>query len=97
MKLVRFVLIALGAYVLVGIGLAGALAWLQPDRGADTIVLNTLDADGQAYETKLRVRQVDGQLWLVSGQWFRSWFNRAVAHPEVAVSHDGVTTKYLVY
>lgn len=95
MKFVRVVLIALGIYVLVGTGLAGALAWFQPDRGAHTIVLTTLDADGQAHDTKLRVRDVDGQLWLVSGQWFRGWFKRAVAHPEVSVSHDGVVTTYL--
>lgn len=95
MRIVRIVLIALSVYVLLGTGLAGALAYLQPDRGANTIVLTTLDARGKSHETKLRVRDVEGQQWLVSGQWFRSWYNRAVAHPEVTVRRAGILTTYL--
>jgi hypothetical protein len=93
MKVIRIVAIVLGVWVLVGLSLDAAIGYFQP-RGPDTVVLRTFDAARQAHETVLRVREDNGQLWLVSGQWFRGWYHRALDNADVELVRDGVVTPY---
>jgi len=93
MRIIRIVAIVLGVWVLLGLSLAAGIGYFQP-RGPDTVVLRTFDATGQAHETVLRVREDNGQLWLVSGQWFRGWYQRALDNPDVELVRDGVVVPY---
>ena len=93
MKVIRIVAIVLGVWVLVGLSLDAAIGYFQP-RGPDTVVLRTFDAARQAHETVLRVREDNGQLWLVSGQWFRGWYHRALDNADVELVRDGVVAAY---
>ena len=35
-----------------------------------------------------------GQVWLLSGQWFRGWYNRALDHPDVELIRGDTATVY---
>ena len=93
MKALRIAAIVFGVWVLVGVGLDAALGYFQP-RSADSVVLRTLDANGQPHDTALGAREIDGQVWLVSGQWFRGWYRRALANPDVELTRNGAVTAY---
>jgi len=84
----------LGAYVLLGLMFGGAVGYLQPEDGG-TAVLRTFDSDGIAYETMVRpVEGNEGQTWILSGQWFRSWYGRALENPEVSLRRNGRSITY---
>ena len=93
MKIVRIAAIVLGVYISVGLLLDAAIGVFQPQSGA-TAVLRTFDESGQPTDTVLGLLDDDGQLWVESGHWFRGWYHRAVANPEVELVREGGTTAY---
>ncbi len=93
MKILRVVAIVFGVYVLLGLSLDAAVGYFQP-RDDTTAVLRTFDADGGMHETVLRPRTGDDQLWLVSGQWFRGWYYRALANPDVELQRGDTVAAY---
>lgn len=82
MKALRVLAIILGAYVVLGLGIDAAIGRFQPQSG-NTAVLRTFDAQGEAKDTVLGLLDDNGQLWVESGHWFRGWYQRALANPEV--------------
>jgi hypothetical protein len=93
MKIVRIVAIVLGVYVLLGLMIDGAIGYFQPQRG-NTAVLRTFDAQGGSKDTVLGLLDDDGQLWVESGHWFRGWYHRAVANPDVELVRNGRAAPY---
>lgn len=86
--------VLLGLYLMLGLGFGGTVGFLQPEDGG-TAVLGTIDDRGIAYETVVRpVVDKDGQIWILSGQWFRSWYNRAIENPEVTLQQKGKAISY---
>ena len=94
MKIIRIIATTLGVYVGLGLLLDGAIGYFQPHSGT-TAALRTFDESGQPKDTVLGLLDDDGQLWVESGHWFRGWYHRAVANPEVELVREAGTTAYL--
>lgn len=94
MKVVRVVLVLLAIYVGLGLLADAAIGYFQP-QGGNTAVLRTFDADGRARDTVLGLLDDNGQLWVESGHWFRGWYNRVVANPNVELVRGGQAAPYL--
>ena len=94
MRIVRIGAIVLGVYVGLGLLLDGAIGYFQPQSGT-TAVLRTFDESGEPTDTVLGLLDDEGQLWVESGHWFRGWYHRAVANPEIELVREGRTTAYL--
>ncbi len=82
MRFVRIIAIALGIYVMLGLSIDAAIGYFQPQAG-NTAVLRTFDAQGEAKDTVLGLRDDNGQLWVESGHWFRGWYYRVLDNPQV--------------
>ena len=94
MRIVRIAVITLAVYVTLGLLVGGLIGYFQPQDDGTTR-LRTVDANGQKHETVLRVHEDEsGQEWLLSGQWFRGWYNRALANPYVELLRDGEVAAY---
>lgn len=93
MKIVRVVAIAFGIYVALGLVLDAAIGRFQPQMET-TAVLRTFDASGKPQETVLSLLDDGGQLWVESGHWFRGWYRRVVANPDVELVRAGRTEAY---
>jgi len=93
MRFVRIVAIVFGVYVALGLLFDAAIGYFQPHPGG-TAVLRTLDSDGRAQETVLGLLQDNGQLWVESGHWFRGWYHRVLANPDVELIRDGKAAPY---
>ena len=77
-------------------GCMTAFAAFQPENvgGRETIVLATVDADGEAHERVISPIDLDGQLFVAANHWPRAWYHRALANPEVRVTRGGKTADY---
>ena len=77
-------------------GCMTAFAAFQPENiGGTTIVITTLDAEGNSHERVLSPIDDDGTLFVAANHWPRAWYRRALANPDVGVTRDGETRKYL--
>ena len=94
MRIARIAVITLAVYVTIGLLFGSVIGYFQPQDGG-TSRLRTVDENGQQYETVLRVQKdASGQLWLLSGQWFRGWYNRALTNPYVELLRDEEVAAY---
>ena len=93
MRLVRIAAILLGLYVVLGVSLDAAIGFLQPQQ-PNTAVLRTFDASGGSKDTVLGLLDDRGQLWVESGHWFRGWYRRVVANPDVELVRGGQAAPY---
>ena len=82
MRILRILAIVFAAYITLGLALDGAIGYFQPQSGT-TAVLRTFDAGGDARETVLSLLDDGGTLWIESGHWFRGWYHRVGANPDV--------------
>ena len=58
-------------------------------------VLVTFDEAGGRHQTRLAVVGDDAAIWVQSGHYFRGWYERALANPEVELERDGELRPYL--
>lgn len=93
MKIVRVVAIVLGVYLVLGLLIDAAIGYFQPQLG-NTAVLRTFGPEGRPTETVLGLLDDNGQLWVESGHWFRGWYERALAHPDVELIRGDQVTPY---
>jgi hypothetical protein len=93
MKVVRMFAILFGVYLLLGLSLDAAIGYFQPQRQG-TVVLRTFDTAGGSKDTVLGLRDDNGQLWVESGHWFRGWYKRVLANPNVELVRDGKELPY---
>ena len=93
MKLVRLVAILVVVYVGLGLLADAAIGWFQP-QGGNTAVLRTFDPGGESKDTVLGLLDDNGQLWVESGHWFRGWYRRVVANPDVELVRGGQAAPY---
>ena len=77
-------------------GCMTAVASFQPENiGGKTIVITTTDAEGNLHERVVSPIDDDGTLFVAANHWPRAWYHRALANPDVSVTRDGETVKYL--
>jgi len=93
MKIIRNLAIVFGIYLLLGLSFDAAIGYFQPQRQG-TVVLRTFDSTGRSKDTVLALRDDNGQLWVESGHWFRGWYNRVLANPNVELVRDGRAQPY---
>ncbi len=93
MRLIRWLVILLGIYVILGLSLDGLIGYFQPS-GETTGVLRTFDERGQPHDTVLGVLEDQGTLWVESGHHFRGWYHRLTRNPDVELIRNGDTRPY---
>lgn len=93
MRVVRWVAIVLGIYVVLGLALDGMIAYFQPT-GPSTGVLRTFDDQGMPHDRVLGVHEDGGTLWVESGHWFRGWYHRLQRNPDVELIREGEVQAY---
>jgi len=89
----KIVAIIFGGYLALGLIADTAIGFFQPE-SEGTAILRTFDASGQPEDTVLGLLDDEGQLWVESGHWFRGWYHRAVANPDVELVRGGETAAY---
>jgi hypothetical protein len=76
-------------------GCMTAIATFQPENiGGQTIVITTIDAEGNAHERVLSPIDEEGTLFVAANHWPRAWYRRALDNPKVSVTRDGETRIY---
>ncbi len=88
LKILKIGVIGLAVYMTLALLFGAAVGYLQP-QDVGTTILRTFDAEGHSHETVVRVvTEDDGQLWILSGGWFRGWYNRALINPDIELVRD---------
>ena len=94
MKLVKIV----GIIFLVYIGFVAvvefSLGFFQPEE-ENTFVITTTDEDGNSTDRVLVRNFSNGQLYASAYHWPRAWYYEALKNPNVQVTIDGVTGRYV--
>lgn len=88
MKTIKIIAFAVSAYICIVAAMGALVAIVQPTMPG-VLVLTTTDAEGREYERLLGRMEIGGVLYLVSNNWLRRWYYRAISHPSVAVTVDG--------
>jgi hypothetical protein len=93
-KAVRILAIVFACYVGLGLLFDSVIGSVQPQFDG-TVVLRTFEpGGGEPKDTVLSLLNDNGQLWVESGHWFRGWYRRVQANPEVELTLDGQTAPY---
>ena len=76
-------------------GCMTAFAAFQPENlGGETVVITTVDADGNEHERVLSPIDREGQLYVAANHWPRAWYHRALENPDVRIRRGGASTAY---
>ncbi len=76
-------------------GCMTAFAAFQPENiGGETIVITTVDAEGEEFQRVLSPIDHDGQLYVAANHWPRAWYHRALENPNVRVTRGDELTDY---
>ena len=93
MKALRIVAIVIVAYAAMVVAFESAIGYFQP-ADESTLVITTFDGDGVPHDRVVSPIESDGQLYVASNHWTRSWYRRAREKPEVRVTLEGKTGDY---
>ncbi len=98
MKIVKWLLIAAGAYILLVIVFETSLGVLQPDMsrtGFPMMVITTTDESGVANDRMLAEMETDGRLYVSAHHWPQGWYQQALRNPQVQATVKGVTAEHI--
>lgn len=93
MRALKIVGIVLIAYVAVVAAFESAIGYFQP-AGGSTLVITTFDEAGAPHDRVVSRLESGGRLYVAANHWPRAWYRRALEHPDVQVTLDGVTGDY---
>ena len=86
-----------GVLVLVYVGIVVAfeslLGYFQPE-GDYTMVITTVDANGESKPRVLAKLESDGKLYAAANHWPRAWYHQALENPDVQVGIGADTGAY---
>jgi len=88
MKAVKIIAILLAVYVVIVAAFESLLGYFQPQAG-NTVVVTTVDEDGNAKERVISRLDSGDQIYLAANHWPRAWYNRVLDNPEVQLTLDG--------
>jgi hypothetical protein len=94
MKGLKVAVIMILAYVGLVAAFESFLGIVQP-QSASTIVITTTDAQGNAQDRVVSPLRSGDHLYVAANHWPRSWYQRALANPEVEVTESGRETAYV--
>jgi F420H(2)-dependent quinone reductase len=93
MKSVKWIVILFAVYVGIVVVFESLLGYFQPSNEGTLTITTT--ADGESRDRVLARVEVGDKLYVAVNHWPRNWYYRALAHPDVAVTKDGVTGSYV--
>jgi hypothetical protein len=88
MKAVRIIAIVVLVYVGIVVAFESMIGYFQPASGA-TIVITTIDGDGEAHDRVVSRLQSSEQLYVAANHWPRAWYERALENPAVRATFEG--------
>ena len=94
MRTIKTVAIVLVAYVLVVVAFESLLGYFQPE-APGTLVITTVDADGDSHDRVLSGLESDGRSYVAVNHWPRAWSRRVLDNPNVQITREGKTEDYL--
>ena len=94
MRTIKTVAIVLVAYVLVVVAFESLLGYFQPE-APGTLVITTVDADGDSHDRVLSGLESDGRSYVAVNHWPRAWYRRVLDNPNVRITRDGETEDYV--
>lgn len=95
MRIVKIGGIVLVVYVLIVVIFESLIGYFQPEMPGNTLVLTTIDGDGDSTDRVLQTLDSNGQLYVAVNHWPRAWYRRALANPNLQVTRDGEKRDYL--
>ncbi|MCP5060822.1 MAG: nitroreductase family deazaflavin-dependent oxidoreductase [bacterium] len=85
--------IVLCVYVGLVVAFESLIGFFQP-ADEKTLVISTLDGDGNASERVLARLTSGDQLYVAANHWPRRWYRQALENPDVHVTLDGPKQAY---
>lgn len=89
----KIVAIVAAAYIGLVVLFESSLGFFQPEAGG-TIVITTVDEQGQAYNRVVSRFESGDELFIAANHWPRAWFRRVLQNPELTVLKDGESANY---
>jgi len=93
LKAIKIIVILALVYVGIVVAFESLLGYFQP-ANQSTVVITTVDSDGQGHERVLSSLESNGQLYVAANHWPRAWYSRALENPQVEISIDGANGPY---
>lgn len=93
LKIAKVVAIAVVAYVAIVGAFESLIGYFQP-ADPSTLVITTFDREGVPHDRVVSPIESNGQLYVATNHWIRSWYNRALENRGVRVTLDGTTGDY---
>jgi hypothetical protein len=95
MKIVKILVILFVVYVGIVVAFESLIGYFQP-ADQSTLVITTIDADGESHSRVVSRLESNGQLYVAANHWPRNWYSEALANPQVMVSTiDSEPVEYL--
>ncbi len=94
MKAVKLIVISLVVYIGIVVAFESMIGIFQPENQS-TLVITTTDEDGNSSDRVLARLESNGQLFVSANHWPRTWYNEALANPNVQVTLEGEKVNYL--
>jgi hypothetical protein len=94
MKAVKWIVIALVAYVGIVVLFESLIGYFQPASEA-TLVITTTEVGGETDDRVVSRLESGGKLYVAANHWPRAWYARALENPDVEVTLDGPKGPYL--
>ena len=93
MKAVKIIAILAAVYVGIVVLFESLLGYFQPG-GPGTIVITTVDGDGNTSDRVLSGLENNEQMYVAVNHWPRAWYHRLLENPNVKVTIDAGTARY---
>ena len=90
LSIVAFALLGYVAFV----ALAESLIWYFQPEMEGGVTISTIDDNGARVEWNLAGFEYKGRLYVSSNHWLRRWYYRALEHPDVGITRNGVERAY---
>ena len=94
MKLLKIVGILFSIYIAIVVIFESLLGYFQP-ANQDTLVITTLNDEGEASHRVLRRLEVEDKIYVAANHWPRNWYSEALDNPNVGIKIEDETKPYL--
>ena len=93
-RFLKIIVSVLVVYVVLVAAFESLLGYFQPE-APGTLVITTVDADGNAHDRVLSGLESDGRSYVAVNHWPRAWYRRVLKDPDVKITRDGETADYV--